>query len=425
MQRELRLHRALALQKAGDLQGALVQLHGLATEAMDSPLLMAHLIQALLADGQASQADAWARRAIRSWPTDAALHELLAKLRWQRGDRRTFAMDLEQAIAEYPEQLHLRLVAANLWRNAGNLDRALDLTLKGLKHAPLEPAFLTSVGLLLEDMGKSAEALPYLRKASELGGTPRFASNLLPTLLRLGEVHAAQTIIAELFRSAPHDQQLIAYQALGYRQLGRRQAYRELYDYDRLVRGYPLFSDSAERRRFNEEFACELLRLHRSDERPLDQSLRGGTQTNRNLPADHPACARFFQLIDAPIRDYIGRLDQHQHVFDGRRGGSYRVVGSWSVALRAGGFHINHVHPVGWISSAYYVQLPELSDDAGSAGWLKFGEPSFELSGCAPDHFIKPEVGLLVLFPSYMWHGTVPIVDDSLRLTAAFDLVPV
>jgi hypothetical protein len=31
----------------------------------------------------------------------------------------------------------------------------------------------------------------------------------------------------------------------------------------------------------------------------------------------------------------------------------------------------------------------------------------------------------LVLFPSYLWHGTVPYEDRAPRLTVAFDAVPV
>ena len=31
---------------------------------------------------------------------------------------------------------------------------------------------------------------------------------------------------------------------------------------------------------------------------------------------------------------------------------------------------------------------------------------------------------MLVLFPSYFWHGTVPFVSDQPRLTVAFDAVP-
>jgi len=30
----------------------------------------------------------------------------------------------------------------------------------------------------------------------------------------------------------------------------------------------------------------------------------------------------------------------------------------------------------------------------------------------------------LVLFPSYMWHGTIPFHDAQARTTIAFDVVP-
>ncbi|MGH8111927.1 MAG: putative 2OG-Fe(II) oxygenase, partial [Rhodanobacteraceae bacterium] len=37
---------------------------------------------------------------------------------------------------------------------------------------------------------------------------------------------------------------------------------------------------------------------------------------------------------------------------------------------------------------------------------------------------VCPQTGMLVLFPSYFWHGTVPFSDDDTRLTVAFDAVP-
>ena len=92
------------------------------------------------------------------------------------------------------------------------------------------------------------------------------------------------------------------------------------------------------------------------------------------------------------------------------------------------GFHLNHVHPQGWISSAYYVELPdgmEQQTERGQrAGWLQFGEPGMSRPVCGPDHFVEPRAGRLVLFPSHFWHGTVPFESGGRRLTAAFDVVP-
>jgi putative 2-oxoglutarate-Fe(II)-dependent oxygenase superfamily protein len=203
--------------------------------------------------------------------------------------------------------------------------------------------------------------------------------------------------------------------------------YAELHDYPRLVRQYRLEPPTPypDIEQFNAAFARELLALHRGH-RPLEQSLRGGSQTERNLPRDNPVIAAFFAMIDAPIRDYIARLRdaERAHPTDRRKSAGYRIAGSWSVQLQPGGFHLDHVHPQGWLSSAYYVELPETTDESTRAGWLKFGEPGVPVAGCAPDLYVRPYAGLLVLFPSYVWHGTVPFETGGRRLTAAFDVVP-
>jgi hypothetical protein len=98
-----------------------------------------------------------------------------------------------------------------------------------------------------------------------------------------------------------------------------------------------------------------------------------------------------------------------------------QFTGSWSVRLVGGGFHANHVHPMGWLSSALYIALPP---DLGKeqAGWLTLGEPQAELNLDLPPHrMVEPKPGRLALFPSWMWHGTRPFGEGE-RLTVAFDV---
>jgi uncharacterized protein (TIGR02466 family) len=95
------------------------------------------------------------------------------------------------------------------------------------------------------------------------------------------------------------------------------------------------------------------------------------------------------------------------------------------VELRRDGFHVNHIHPAGWLSSAYYVAVPqEIDDPKVKSGWIKFGEPRSPVPGVQAEHFVQPRAGRLVLFPSYMWHGTNAIRGDEPRVTVAFDAVP-
>ena len=60
----------------------------------------------------------------------------------------------------------------------------------------------------------------------------------------------------------------------------------------------------------------------------------------------------------------------------------------------------------------------------GQEGWLTLGEPQAELGiQLPPIRRIEPKPGQLVLFPSMMWHGTLPFSAGE-RLTVAFDVAP-
>lgn len=154
-----------------------------------------------------------------------------------------------------------------------------------------------------------------------------------------------------------------------------------------------------------------------------EQSVRGGVQTDRHLFFNPDAAIQQLCAVASDaVRDYVAALPPHDpaHPLLGpRRDGDVRFEGSWSVLLRGTGFHAPHTHVMGWISSALYVAVPETE---GEQGWLALGMPPPELGlGLAPQRTIEPRPGRLVLFPSTMWHGTLPF-DDGERLTIAFDI---
>ena len=76
---------------------------------------------------------------------------------------------------------------------------------------------------------------------------------------------------------------------------------------------------------------------------------------------------------------------------------------------------------MGWISSAFYVALPEAPGPEPS-GWLALGTPPPELGlDLQPYATVEPKPGRLALFPSTMWHNTFPF-EAGERLTIAFDI---
>jgi hypothetical protein len=41
------------------------------------------------------------------------------------------------------------------------------------------------------------------------------------------------------------------------------------------------------------------------------------------------------------------------------------------------------------------------------------------------DKIIKPKEGMLLRFPSYFWHGTIPFKGHQERITVSGDIVPI
>jgi tetratricopeptide (TPR) repeat protein len=193
--------------------------------------------------------------------------------------------------------------------------------------------------------------------------------------------------------------------------------------------------------------------LHTASAPYPEQSVRGGTQTDRNLLLHHAPeiCALRRKIeasvqafaraltdaveVDAAARD-LGRNPPAPHPLLSHKKDMSRKVtftGSWSVLLHGEGFHSAHTHPNGWVSSALYLIVPDdataqnerpgPSFHAGTpAGHLALGMPPPELGlPLAPYRTIAPAPARQALFPSTLWHGTQPFADGE-RMTVAFDV---
>jgi tetratricopeptide (TPR) repeat protein len=416
----LRPGRALALEQLGRTSEAQGEWEKLAGASQRSPEAVVHYARSLSHGGRIDEAEAVLKDAAGQFPTDVALQGQLARLRWLKGEVEHFTDALEANLRAAPYASGLRAEAALLLQQAGKLDRAERLLREGVDRAPSDGQLLRNLSAVLSEQGRLEEAFSLIadHPSAALSG------DRAVLLMRLKRPAEALAILRRVAPRADASQQLKALEALALRQLGDPQ-YRKLYDYERLVRTYdvaPPRGDSAE---FNARLAQSLRALHMNAQHPLDQTLRNGTQTGRDLRhVEDPVVKDFLAALDAPIRAFIEALEP-EGPLTLRRKRSYRISGAWSVRLKPGGFHVNHVHDKGWISSAYYVELPQETLAGGSKeGWIKFGEPPWPLEGCGPELSIKPRVGMLVLFPSYMLHGTYPFSKGSERLTAAFDVVP-
>ena len=406
---------------------SLAELDRAAQLGATGPELHFNRARALTELGRFDEADATLVAAVRQWPEALEAQIMLAKLRYMRGDA-NYTGELAAAVSRSANPA-LSLTLGDLLRRGGQLQAAHGVLRSVAERFPGVPQVMSSLAVVLQELGDLEHALKHARAAdAALPEDPDIIENLIAILLQSGHADEASPWITRERRRAPLDGRWLAYEATAARLAGDPR-YHELYDYERFVRPFdlepPIGYDSIDD--FNAELATRLAERHQLKTHPLDQSLRHGTQTYRSLLADRdPVIKEFLRSLDEPLRTYRKELGfEADHPFAGRNRGATKLAGCWSVRLFGGGYHVNHLHPRGWISSAYYVALPaETADRESKNGWIKFGEPRMPTPGAEPAHFVEPRVGRLVLFPSYMWHGTIPIHGDEPRLAIAFDAVP-
>lgn len=99
---------------------------------------------------------------------------------------------------------------------------------------------------------------------------------------------------------------------------------------------------------------------------------------------------------------------------------------SWYVKMRQGGHLTSHIHETGWLSGSVYLSLPKDRGDGrdGSIEFSTHGDNYPQKHADFPTRTIAPAVGDIVLFPSSLFHRTVPFSSDEARICVAFDLKP-
>lgn len=421
---------AIALNAAGRHAEAAQIAHRALARGFRTATLCLTYARSLMAEGANDRAETALRDCLRLEPRLTEAHNSLAQLIWIRtGDLGQATEMLDQALRSYANDDALWATKAAILQGAGDARGAYECLAPRAERAQAPPVLLVRAGLSALDFD-SAAALSLAERAMRALPESSSARNLhAAAQLGVGDAPGALRNIEASLTQTPDDQYLIALQSTALR-LMDDERYSQLCDYRNLI--LPLHIEPPPPwpglASFLADLTASLNRLHDPHGHALlFQSLRHGTETTQDLTRSaDPAVRALFDAFAAPVARYLEHIGRGGDALRRRNGGRWRFNGSWSVRLRDRGFHMSHVHPRGWISSAFYVGLPDVMADARTdEGVLSFGKPGILTTpSLDAEYSVRPSPGMLVLFPSYFWHGTIPFQSPQPRLTVAFDVVP-
>ncbi len=379
------------------------------------------LAAALVAERRSDEAIALFTQILQQNPAWLDGHRTLAQILGQYGG--DAASEIERAIAAAPSNAALHRLRITTLMQARRLPHAALAAQKAQQALGSAPWLTLLRGHIASELGELAAA-DALFAGSARSASASEAALLVRHALKAGRAdQAAQLIDAWLDHDG--DRTLWPYASLAWRLTGDPRA-EWLDGWGSAIGVYDLAQsiDSLP------DLIGEMRGLHNAMQAPLDQSVRGGTQTDGNLLLrDTPAVQSLRGIIAQTVERHIAALpaprEGHPTLLAQRH--PRRIAGSWSVRLAQAGFHTDHVHSQGWLSSALYLSLPDsmMAQEARDRheGWLSLGEARDVVPGLDPLRLVEPKPGRLVLFPSVMWHGTRPFLAGE-RLTIAFDIAP-
>ena len=428
------LEAAARMRMSGRLQDAARLCEQALSMQPEHPLAMNILAEVLMQAGQHLPAEQLIRRALQKSPHQPESYINLSTVLNGRGKFEEAIVFAEEGLRRFPDN---KLLANNLAVNleaAGRYDDAIALLQQRVKAYPRYAAGHYHLGILCRKVGRIEEAAGYFRSAASLEPSNVHAfTAAADCLLRLGKPGEALTPLDTALRLAPYSVRALALKTVALAGTGKTEEERWLADPHRLVQAVHISElgvGADEMAALNARLATFASAHPSMRVDPPANATYNGSHSGNLAAETEPALQPLKRLISHAIkqrRDGLSAEDP-QHPFRRALPPAF-VLHLWSVELQAGGNMTPHIHSDGWLSGVYYADVPEVvnNPDAGHAGWIKFGVPLPEhaAAGEPQTRMVKPEPGLMLTFPSYLWHSTIPLPQATeRRLCYSYDLQP-
>jgi len=350
---------------------------------------------------------------------------------------------------------------------ANRHDEAIEIFQRLTSANPQSPQGFFTVGMLMNRVGRFDEAVDAFTTVDRLtGGNPeskrnlaiscyeaqRYEEALAPARAAVsglpGDRNAIYTLGKALLAAGQADEALgyfdqmndggmfankaLAYKEVALRELGRDEEANSIGRLEDYV--WPLTLSAPEGfdslSAFNDAICDEMLGHAEIEDAPTHRATRHGRKVSNLLDNPSPLMMHFGGMIEGAIS---GMQD---HLAKDASDGPFAIapppgeveIDLWVNIMHRQGHQLPHFHPQGWLSGCYYARVPDRVETSGDAheGWIEFGRPAYHLPHTKEPivRVVKPEEGLIVLFPSYLFHRTIPFESDDLRISFAFDVVP-
>ena len=326
----------------------------------------------------------------------------------------------EGLVAAAPESPQAWSFRAQSLRMFGQREEALKACETGLAIDPDSPDLLLQKANALMGADQYDAAFAVLKRLGQIA--PGLASApLCECLIKLNRIDEAAALLMARRKEGPLPTSLLTF-AYVCDLLSDRPAQSDLRDGALIAQVDDAASLAGhDRVELNDALAQAIQTSPAMRREPANTATVAGQQGFLNEVLPQIEAERVIAMIRANIEAYVHDRAGHDYV---QRAPEALTITSWAVSLAGGGHQAAHTHPAGWLSGVYYVDVGDAQTGAENAGAIEFwGPPEHLTNGRDVDgQILQPNNGMMLVFPSYAYHRTIPHAGDRSRLSIAFDI---
>ena len=372
-----------------------------------------------------------------------------------------YTNNVEAALKIYEDLLRLNpgnfLLSTNLgnlYMAIGKISKAIDCFEVASKKEPNHVSNLEALAIAYQDTGRNKEAIDCFKKVLALDeGKESARYHLARMLVRLNYYSEAIEHFDKTNYGLSKSHLLECHYYLGdkdkfykhYRELINRKIINPLMAsigshasirFNISNKENPFCSDPfnyikkqniTDNNELNDDLISSILEFHKSgDSDPKSQPLlSNGKQSSGNIFLNQRDDIQLLKkILENKVKNYLKEFSASNEGFIINWPKNFKIYG-WLVSINSGGKLSAHIHKEGWLSGSLYFKMP--SKKTKNEGNIVF---SLDGANYPTDgkKFDKKSVdvnkGDLVLFPSSLFHHTIPFKSNEERVTFAFDIIP-
>jgi len=416
---------AVALKQAGRFDEAIAALERALMLRPGAPVTLANLGSCLIAADRPGEAEAPLRAAVAAKPDHVEAWNNLGVALARTGRPADADQAYARALALRPGYAEAALNRVDTLARLDRNDEAASIARAVLASLPGHPRAANQLAGLRDKAGDLTGAITLYRQALEQGGLNHpIGINLAMALLRADQPGEALALCDRLLAASPSITTPLALKCAALERLGDSAALDALMGLDRFVTVIDIETvpgfDTLDA--FHAALEAELAAHPSLTFEPEGLVTRAGRQSDELAGAETPALAALGALARDALARHTATVGEGDHPWLRARPDRWALT-LWGTILSPGGEVGAHIHAPNWLSGVYYPSFPNAVAEAGE-GWFAIGTLPAALGGGGTPRLREPAAGRMILFPSFLWHATLPFGGTDPRISFAFDLVP-